>query len=574
MILYYIRRLLMYLCIEWAYVRRLQYECDGCQEDADDMGGMTHLDGDTALSNRSLEAALRGAGSVCQAVDMVMRGEVKNAFCAVRPPGHHAGPRGLCQNAIGENEPDSHGFCLLNNISIGAAYAMNMYRSDVRRVAIVDFDVHHGNGTEETVRWLRPGIDNSAIINPFSVGSISTPRFKPWYDSNDADNVLFVSVHGFGPRERGLEAFPKATFYPGTGRTAVPEMNQLSGDKGLLVQGEKVNISTEEAPREFSQDEAQKDELCNENGAKGTTILDDLGDDDDDDSDDDNFDPDLEMEVVVSENGDADYGDDTMRSKYILPSIQKKFDIYDVSTGALSSYADPLILDVGIGLPSPDMTSASYRHQWRDYFRDIIFPRLVEFKPDLIMLSAGFDAHKKDTINSGYIALVEEDYDWITRNILHIANTTCGGRVVSALEGGYQINGEFSSAFARSVKTHVSCLSKASLDDATYSNHDAELESKYEAKVIEDIRVKQVQKAQMLEQQRTAMREAAVAAALKSNSHAAHQSNPYAPAIKIINDAPAEENDTGESSRKRRRAAAKVSLTYFSFFKLFDVSIG
>ena len=58
-----------------------------------------------------------------------------------------------------EGGPDSHGFCFLNNISIGAAYAMNKYRESIRRVAIVDFDVHHGNGTEETVRWLKPGVD-------------------------------------------------------------------------------------------------------------------------------------------------------------------------------------------------------------------------------------------------------------------------------------------------------------------------------------------------------------------------------------------------------------------------------
>lgn len=90
--------------------------------------------------------------------------------------------------------------------------------------------------------------------------------------------------------------------------------------------------------------------------------------------------------------------------------------------------------------------------------RNVIFPRLMEFKPDMLMLSAGFDAHKKDTINAGYIALVmsiiveitedvgcsygitrqvEEDYDWLTRNLMHIAHSCCNGRIVSVLEGNF-----------------------------------------------------------------------------------------------------------------------------------------
>ena len=126
---------------EWSYVRHVQALCDTLSADAEASNGMAHLDGDTAISHLSFAAALRGAGSVCQAVDMVMEGSVKNAFCAVRPPGHHAGPRGLVKAAPGSTSPDSHGFCLLNNISIGAAYAMNVHRDVIKRVAIVDFDV-------------------------------------------------------------------------------------------------------------------------------------------------------------------------------------------------------------------------------------------------------------------------------------------------------------------------------------------------------------------------------------------------------------------------------------------------
>jgi len=92
------------------------------------------FDMDTIVSPGSGEAALRAAGAVCAAVDAVMAGEADNAFCAVRPPGHHA-------------EPDrAMGFCLFNNVAIGAAQARAVH--GLRRVAVVDFDVHHGNGTQ------------------------------------------------------------------------------------------------------------------------------------------------------------------------------------------------------------------------------------------------------------------------------------------------------------------------------------------------------------------------------------------------------------------------------------------
>ncbi|CAN0365329.1 unnamed protein product, partial [Ectocarpus sp. 8 AP-2014] len=114
-----------------------------CSNIPEGPGSLSHLDGDTAVSHNSFEAALRAAGSVCDGVDRVMTGRNRNAFCAVRPPGHHAGTRGLvtCAN----DGAGSHGFCLLNNVAIGAAYARCVHRhTGVERVAIVDFDVHHG----------------------------------------------------------------------------------------------------------------------------------------------------------------------------------------------------------------------------------------------------------------------------------------------------------------------------------------------------------------------------------------------------------------------------------------------
>ncbi|HSE26196.1 MAG TPA: histone deacetylase [Pyrinomonadaceae bacterium] len=97
--------------------------------------GTAYLDSDTVVSMRSLDAATHAAGASCQAIDMVMRGEVKNAFVPVRPPGHHA------------TAERSMGFCLFNNVAVAARYAQNHY-SEIERVAIIDWDVHHGNGTQ------------------------------------------------------------------------------------------------------------------------------------------------------------------------------------------------------------------------------------------------------------------------------------------------------------------------------------------------------------------------------------------------------------------------------------------
>jgi len=119
--------------------------------------GYYGLDGDTHLSPGSLAAALKAAGAACQAIDHVMSGQLANAFCATRPPGHHA-------------EPDqAMGFCLFNNVAIGALYARKKYFC--HRVAIVDFDVHHGNGSQTVAAQYKGLFYGSTHQSPLYPGS-------------------------------------------------------------------------------------------------------------------------------------------------------------------------------------------------------------------------------------------------------------------------------------------------------------------------------------------------------------------------------------------------------------------
>ena len=115
--------------------------------------GLEYLDPDTAMNPHTLTAALRAAGAAVLATDLVIAGEVANAFCSVRPPGHHAG------------RSFAMGFCLFNNVAVGAAHAVAHY--GLKRVAIVDFDVHHGNGTEDIFRDEPRVMMASTFQHPF-----------------------------------------------------------------------------------------------------------------------------------------------------------------------------------------------------------------------------------------------------------------------------------------------------------------------------------------------------------------------------------------------------------------------
>ncbi|MGH6989511.1 MAG: histone deacetylase family protein, partial [Stellaceae bacterium] len=227
------------------------------------------IDADTIVSPNSGEAALRAAGAVVAAVDGVMAGEFDNAFCAVRPPGHHAEPN------------RAMGFCLFNNIAIGAARAR--YHHGCDRVAVVDFDVHHGNGT--AAAFARDG------------------------------HFFYASTH-------------QSPLYPGTG---------LASEQGV---GNIVNV------------------------------------------------------------------------------------------------------------PLPPQSDGQ---AFRAAFEERILPALDTFRPEFLLISAGFDGHRDDPLAA--LMLDEADFAWATGELLDAARRHAGGRVVSSLEGGYNL-----AALATSAAAHVARL--------------------------------------------------------------------------------------------------------------------
>lgn len=231
------------------------------------------IEGDTAVSRRSYDAALLASGTAIAAVDAVMQGDDQTALCLVRPPGHHALP------------DQAMGFCLFNNVAVAAAHAVKAYR--LNRVLIVDWDVHHGNGTQDM-----------------------------FYDRDD---VWFFSAH-------------RSPFYPGTGAAS-----ETGAGKGL---GATFNL-----PVKFG----------------------------------------------------------TARKEYLTR------------------------------------------------FETMLHDAAGKCRPELILISAGFDAHRKDPIGS--LGLETEDFVTLTRMLQEAAKTHCRGRLVSLLEGGYDVD-----ALAESVGVHLETL--------------------------------------------------------------------------------------------------------------------
>jgi acetoin utilization deacetylase AcuC-like enzyme len=249
-------------CHPSAYIQAIKESCPA--------SGIARLDADTWLSPGSWEAMLRGAGAATHAVDQVMSGRVRNAFAAIRPPGHHA------------EQQTAMGFCFFNNAAIAARHAQAVH--GIERVAIIDWDVHHGNGTQD-IFWSDP-------------------------------SVLYVSTH-------------EMPLYPGTG-------------------------------------------AADETGAFGTILN------------------------VPMQAGD----------------------------GSEAFHAA---------------------------FDGVVLPRLYEFRPDFLIISAGFDAHRDDPL--GNLQLDEADFTWATRQLMALADVHAHGRIVSVLEGGYDLQG-----LALSVAAHVEAL--------------------------------------------------------------------------------------------------------------------
>ena len=142
--------------------------------------GIVHLDPDTAMNPHTWHAALRSAGAGVMAVDLVMAGEVQNAFCAIRPPGHHA------------ERANPMGFCFFNNIAVAAEHALKAH--GLSRVAIIDFDVHHGNGTEDCFS----GNGHVLMASIFQ---------HPYYPYSGTDNESFNMLNVPVPRGMGSEEF-------------------------------------------------------------------------------------------------------------------------------------------------------------------------------------------------------------------------------------------------------------------------------------------------------------------------------------------------------------------------------
>ena len=464
---------------DWSYVRALQAACSSIPDSTLAIG---HLNGDTAVSAKSFDAALVAAGGVCDAIDAVLDGKARHAFCAVRPPGHHAGPSGVVPCA---NDPQgSHGFCLLNNVAIGGGYAMAARGRDakVKKVCLLDFDVHHGNGTQACVGLLSPSTVRHSFSHPFGTGEQSFPVFRPWLDFDDSSNVLFASVQGYGRKGFGD---PVSWVYPGSGGTCdTARKAAAEGDEG----GGGGAGPGPEAPATVEEDPAEAGEFA----------------------------PDPDAEAPPR--------------------------------------AGPRVINVGMaqGFDPP---------RWRRAWRDKILPAVVAFDPDLILVSAGFDAHRKDDINFRYIGVTERDYEWLTHQIVTVANRCCPGKVVSVLEGGYRIQGGPVSAFSRSVAAHVRALAESA--GGVWDGEEAKWERERE-------RVKREKEAQAREAAMAAAeaaREAAAAAAEAAGGEGGAPMEGVVAAAAVAaalaaNDSDDEGEGGGGRGSKRRRRGGGGGIDY------------
>lgn len=345
---------------------------------------------DTSFSAGSLSAARRAAGAVQHAVDRVLIGRNRNAFCVVRPPGHHAGVNGLLAGG------ESCGFCIFNSVAAGAMHALSdeSHRPRCERCAVVDIDVHHGNGTEEIVRKC-----------------------------HDPGRLLFFSVHLYD-QERKTKKSPEAyKFYPGTGDEDDVAHNIINVPIAPLWR-EKAAAAKNAAPAppvESHHNTRQKKKRAAAAAA-----------------------------VPASSNSLASMASDGSNKPSTAASAKDGADCGggDPSSAIDGSAARPGSSGGGANSPAPPAhyQSGLGRHAYRRAIQQRLLPALRAFNPDLILLSAGFDASRGDVGNARHYAggrermgldLEPEDYAWTTQKIIEIADICCQGRVVSVLEGGY-----------------------------------------------------------------------------------------------------------------------------------------
>lgn len=358
-------------CHEYSYLKKVQKACEQLPDIRILPQAIGTIDGDTAVCSQSFNAALAAAGATIEAVERIVSGKVDKVFCAVRPPGHHSGPLGPVGTPGEPIGTGSHGFCLINNVAVAAAYARCVHRKTIRRVCLVDFDVHHGNGTEACVQNTAPSAPQFKFSMPIGGGSFSMNMYRPWLDETDQEEIMFASVHGYGRKEL------QHHFYPGTGPT--------KSTKG------EYDLETEEAAQ-WSEDGVVEDPT----------------------------------------HVDAERRVSTAKGE------------------------QPWVVDVGMeGTGKKSERGAAWRRVWKGK----ILPAINAFEPDLVIISAGFDAHAKDDIQGPVnLGVKEQDYEWLTAELVKIANAHAKGRVVSVLEGGYRIQGGPISAFGRSVAAHVRTL--------------------------------------------------------------------------------------------------------------------
>jgi acetoin utilization deacetylase AcuC-like enzyme len=277
------------------------------------------------------------------------------------------------------NDPHgSHGFCLLNNVAIGAAYAMNTYQhKGIQRVAILDFDVHHGNGTQACVLNCLPHTEQFSYSDPYSSGVHRYSVYKPWRDQDDEECIFFASVQGYGKKHQRIDAY----VYPGSGGT----FDTHAAEEAAAAEAEAeegTGMGTD--PAAAGTDAAAGAEGAAAGAGAGAPAA-----------------ASVVEEVEVEEDPDHEFSN--TECEHPAPG------------------SGPRVINVGI--PGPGAHPAYWRRAWRDK----VLPALVNFRPDMIFVSAGFDAHRKDGINYRYVGVREEEYEWLTDQLVQVGGSGCIG---------------------------------------------------------------------------------------------------------------------------------------------------